>query len=124
MSFRSKQTDTVNTLFAIGTTLLVRPAPATLPAWQQAEFMLDAKTVAELRSRLAAVHFWTLKKEYDADVQDGTQRWAKAEASGKQKRVYCNNYFPPEFKQIYTFVEDSIIKAHASAIRSGAEVAR
>jgi hypothetical protein len=90
--------------------------------WKCAEFSVDAGTLAELRKLLAEVNFFKLKKEYDANVEDGTQRWIKVEASGKRKGVYCNNHFPQVFMRIYGFVNDRIIAAHPVEIGAAQEI--
>jgi len=84
--------------------------------WKRAEFTLEAQTLAELRKLLAEVNFFKLKKEYHANVADGTQRWIKVEASGKRKGVYCDNHFPLPFMRVRGFVIDNIIRAHLAEI--------
>ena len=92
------------------------------PQWKRAVFSLDAGTLADLRKLLAEVDFFRLKKEYDANVEDGTQRWVKVEASGKHKGVYCNNHFPQPFKRICRFVNNRIIAAHPAQIAAARKI--
>jgi hypothetical protein len=79
--------------------------------------------VADLRQLLASVDVFSLKKEYHlVGMEDGTQRFAKVEASGKRKSVYCDNSFPPPFEKIRAFVNDRIIVAHVSEISAAKEI--
>lgn len=84
--------------------------------WRRAEFVLDPQTVADLRKLLKEIDFFRLKKAYYADVADGTQRWAKVEASGKRKGVYWNNHFPEDFERLHGFVKRQILAAHQPEI--------
>jgi hypothetical protein len=84
--------------------------------WRRAGFTLDPRTLAALRKRLADIDFFRLKKAYHANVYDGTQRFAKVEASGKRKGVYCDNHFPLPFQRPHAFVNERIIAVHPTEI--------
>jgi hypothetical protein len=87
--------------------------------WRRADFVVDAKTMADLRQALVDADFFRLKKEYHApNIEDGTQRWAKVQASGKRKAVYCNNVFPTQFENIRGFVNERIIGTHTAEINA------
>jgi hypothetical protein len=84
--------------------------------WRRADFVLAPQTVTELRALLREIDFFRLKKAYHADVHDGTQRWAKVEASGKRKGVYWNNHFPEDFERLHQFVRQKVLAAHQPEI--------
>ena len=84
--------------------------------WRRATFTLAPQTVTELRTLLKDIDFFRLKKAYHADVHDGTQRWARVEASGKRKGVYWNNHFPDHFERLHQFVKQKILGAHRAEI--------
>jgi hypothetical protein len=84
--------------------------------WRHVEFTIDVPTMQGLRALLNDIGYFHLKKEYHADIQDGTQQWLKVEASRRKKGVYCNNYFPPEVQRVRGFVQQRIFDPHAAEI--------
>src|SRR5205814_114855 len=79
--------------------------------WRRIEFVIDQKTLMDLRKLLAEIDFFRLKKYYSADeIKDGTQRQVWVQASGMQKSVYCSNHFPERFQKVYTFVIEKLIR--------------
>ncbi len=92
--------------------------------WKRTAFQVDAPTLANLRKLLVDVKFLEMKKEYHSNVEDGTQRWARVEASGKRKGVYWNNYFPADFMRIYDFVNQRIIGAHLVEVKDAKIIER
>jgi hypothetical protein len=78
-------------------------------SWRRAEFQISPQTLLDLRKLLVEIDFFRLKREYHANVYDGTQRWARVKACGKEKRVYCNNHFPGPFEKLYTFLWERVI---------------
>ena len=93
-----------------------RNTAASAQQWRRATFVLDAATLRNFRKLLRDVDFFRLKKEYHADIEDGTQRWARVEASGHRKTVYCSNFFPPAFLRISRFVSERIVATQGEAI--------
>jgi hypothetical protein len=82
------------------------------PRWRRAEFVIDSKTLADLRKLLVDIDFFRLKKVYRANVADGTQAWALVQASGIKKGVYCDNHFPKKFQKLQMFILKQVIRAH------------
>ena len=80
--------------------------------WRRAEFVIDPKTLADLRKLLVDIDFFELKRVYRANVADGTQAWALVQASGLQKGVYCDNHFPKKFQKLHMFVVNQVIRPH------------
>ena len=71
-----------------------------------------------MRKLLVEIDFFRLKKEYHANVYDGTQQWAWVKASGIQKQVYCDNHFPKPFQKLYKFIQDKVIRPHEQNLQN------
>lgn len=78
--------------------------------WRRIEFVIDQKTLEDLRKLLVEIDFFRLKKYYGSDVQDGTHRQIWVQASGMQKKVHCHMHFPNRFQKVYTFVIEKLIR--------------
>jgi hypothetical protein len=84
--------------------------------WRRAEFSLDGQTDSDLRQLLTQIDFFALKRSYHGDVVDGTQWFMNVSATGKTKRVYCDNYVPSKVEPILQFVEKRIFEKHRLVI--------
>jgi hypothetical protein len=90
--------------------------------WRRAEFQISPQTLMDLRKLLVEIDFFRLKRGYHANVQDGTQRWARVKACGKEKRVYCNNHFPGSFQRLYTFVWEKVIEPQDGVLECAPDI--
>jgi len=96
----------------------VRPSDSSLEE-REAHFQLDAVTVTDLRRLLADIDYFQKKRSYSAGVFDGLQRTIKVKASGIEKEVYCDNYFPDFEERLRAFVTSRILNPHAKEIDAG-----
>jgi hypothetical protein len=88
-------------------------------SWRRGDFVVDPRTLRELRELLVEIDFFRLKETYhDPNIADGIQRWAWVEAYGMHKSVYCNNRFPEPFQELYTFVQKKVIRPHEEELQN------
>jgi len=82
------------------------------------DFEIAPQQLADLRKLLVEIDFFRLKRAYHGHVIDGGQAWAVVQASGKQKRVYCNNAFPESFEKLFRFIYGNVVERRAEELKT------
>ncbi|HTU57608.1 MAG TPA: hypothetical protein VMF89_04225 [Polyangiales bacterium] len=72
-----------------------------MPYWLERKFRVGRERGAQLRRLLAEEKFVELGAEYrDEDIADGEMSTFRLRANGREKSVYCENWYPEPLSSI------------------------
>jgi hypothetical protein len=87
--------------------------PYTARDWRRVEFQLSELEQRQLRDALEAAGVFGLQDEYvNKRIADGTQWVVCLRAGGREKRVYCSNFFPTRLRELSRSIHDYAMAPH------------